>query len=609
MTKNLKILCLLTVFGIHSAYGQNDPYIFDIQNVIRYSDTTDLKFSFQEESQGLFFGEIPVFGKHQEIYPQIYNHSEDTILVIDILSTDGAVRWILEKRKPISIPPNKYLTLKGYWEKRLGNFSRPIRIKYTQNQEEQILEIKTWGVITPYEWYKGEKVNQWKGSYESGKFGKWYFLDDNNRVDKAIFYTNGESQIIYEELFGFTKLNDNFIVKFDTIPFVTQYFYKTNSKEKEIFINGRINKYYKTGQLKSILFKTSLSDSVPLYTEFYQSGSIKGKSYKDSSIWFYESGSIQSLSANGSAKFYYDSGELMKLTASVGLNNDSMPKVIEFYPNGCVKNRYFNTNHNIHYAESNCDCPVKETFGRYDTTFVFYKNCIPHQKKYSLKNKNTLHWGYALASGQFSELYLTNGNLKYYNSKDELIFSFQKNGGQIQESFIYLNKIYNNKSENVKTGIWIKMRHDTTSFSVFLANNPDANIFNYVHETYRDGELLESIYYYPNGFLASKTFVLDSTEIVLNYSESKSGIIISGERGSSEMIYENGKLIQIISPKTKWIHWKGVEHDVGQREENIPYTVERGQFKKYKIYNGYIDYHNANGVRTNTIKVVNGIKQ
>lgn len=609
MIKNLKILCLLTIFGIHSSYGQNDPYIFNLKNVIRYSDTTDLKFSFQEESQGLFFGEVPIFGKYQNIQPEISNHSKDTILVHDILSTDGAVRWVLKGRKPISIPPNKYLTLIGYWEKRLGIFSRPIRIKYTQNQEERVLEIKTWGVIAPYEWYKGERVNQWKGSFDSGKYGKWYFLDDNNRIDKAIFYANGESQIIYEKNFGFTKLKDDFAIKFDTIPFVTQYFYKTNLKEEEIFTNGRVNKYYKTGQLKSIRFKTSLSDTIPLYTEFYESGSIKGKNYKDSSIWYYESGSIKSSSTNGSAKFFYESGELMKLTASVGYNNDSVPKVIEFHTNKCIKSRYFNTDHYILYSEKKCGCLVKETFGRYDTTFVFYKNCIPHQKKYTLKNMNASYWGYAIASGQFTDLHLTNGNLQYYNSEDELIFSFQITGEQIQESFTYLNDVYNNKSENVKTGTWIRMRQDTTRFSVFLANNPDANIFNYVHETYEDGKLLETVFYYPNGFLAAKTFTIDSMSIVLNYSESKSGIVISGERDTSEMKYENGKLIKIISPKTKWISWTGVEHDVGQREENIPYTIERGQFKNYKIYNGYIDHYNANGVKTNTAKVINGIKQ
>ncbi len=591
--------------------ANNDSSRFTVRKLIQYNDSIkNYNFTFQEESQGLYWGYLPYEGKYMAIKPKIYNNSNDTIFVKSLELKDKTVSW--DGRFNVSVAPNSYYEVRGVWwsRHRLGRFSCPIVIHYTIGENSKILKIQTWGTIQPFEWVNGEKVNQWNGSVNSGKYGRWYYFAENGGINKVVYYVNNEPHIIYEDLHGFTQTSDDYPRMFDTIPFVTQYFYKTQLKQKEIFIDGKVNEYYKNGQLKSIQYKTVAFDTIPLSTYFYESGNIKGKNYSDSSIWFYESGIAQSYRKNNISKFFYETGELMRYNQIVNESNDTIPKLIELHKNGCIKTENYNKDHIIHFSENQCGCPIFEIFGGRDTTF--YDQCVPNKRRYPIPAFDSQRWGYCIDVGQFKDHHLVQGSSTYYIRGGEIQFTLTKSNNEFFEPFEYNGTNYNQYLDGRKNGLWIyKSKNDSiTKFVVYLSNNPYLNIYDFPHKIYANGNLIESIYYYPNGFLSAKVFESQQGHnIVLGYSKSDSGMVVSGKRNEDDLIYENGVLTKVVSPKTKGFERTGVEHDIRIEIKDIPYYIEEGKFKDYDLYNGTITYFNENGVKIKTVKVVNGIKK
>lgn len=121
------------------------------------------------------------------------------------------------------------------------------------------------------------------------------------------------------------------------------------------------------------------------------------------------------------------------------------------------------------------------------------------------------------------------------------------------------------------------------------------------------------ISYYPNGRVRKECYEIPSgLNVCLNYADSSEKVITSGSRGSSsELIFENQKLVEIRTKRRKYFPAAPLDdvqyYSSAEKRKDLGDCIEKGEFRNYELYNGFIYYYAENGELEITEKVSNGV--
>ena len=124
---------------------------------------------------------------------------------------------------------------------------------------------------------------------------------------------------------------------------------------------------------------------------------------------------------------------------------------------------------------------------------------------------------------------------------------------------------------------------------------------------------LRSKDYYANGRVSRECYEIPSgLNVCLNYADSSKKVITSGSRGTySELIFKNEKLVEI---RTKRVIYSPppIPLDLGHSYTSLQVAdrgdcIEKGEFRNFELYNGFIYYYAEDGALELTEKVSKGV--
>jgi hypothetical protein len=198
---------------------------------------------------------------------------------------------------------------------------------------------------------------------------------------------------------------------------------------------------------------------------------------------------------------------------------------------------------------------------------------------------------------------------------------------------IEFNKIKNEQKQGVWLASNLSMEEFVNELKRFEKNaigKPSmanrAFIFQYPWEIYEEGNLTETLHYSKYGDIAMRIKYQGLNTIVTNYEYKllldsnlvnietpqviyHNDTITYLERRNyhTVLVYENAELKQKTSPILQTIQYHSeFPASSGIEDIWIPFTIEKGEFKGLKLYQGTIEYYDMNGQLIKKAEVVDG---
>lgn len=411
--------------------------------------------------------------------------------------------------------------------------------------------------------------------------------------------------------------------------------------------------YYDSGKIKSKRISTPENDSLPIFIEYYENGLIKIEEFRESKTrkkMYDQLGRLQvTWNDEGLRTEYHTNG---KIKFKQGKDRDSTtdPFQTHYFENGCIQKEVF-ANETIFKEYDSLKCGKLVHHKVIDKTERTIKNgkVITHYQDGKMIGQTFQKYGKTKneVRGEYSAGKLTNGVVSYYSQSGELLFENKIVNGE-RDSILNQGEVQGNQinlvdTGNNKTGLWITTRMDkkplilSTDYSQTFNNTKNFDLFQYEYEsgdtiariTFNEtGGISSYLYirdkekrinankeyalsYHPNGFLKTKSYKLkNGKDVLVRYSDVKANEIVSGEKGHiGKMIFKNNKLIEIRSEKEMLEKLDSYAGGTAKETHLDDYCIEKGNFRNFELYNGFIYYHRKDGSRILTEKVVNGIIQ
>ncbi len=558
------------------------------------SDVNEYYFFLHSETeQSINWGKV---NGYQNCYALIINNTKDTLLVQRIGSRNHPLYWFLEGTgRGDLVLPNDTIRLRTKWARRHGPFTRPLTLEYrsSSNIKKQFFSIYTRG----------------------------YFIDSNQ--------IRLEQERIKQEQ---AKVRE-----------------KENRDHKDF-----LKDHFENGQLREIVNKNPEHDSIPVKISYYENGTIRLKIYKRKGIIkeaYDRSGFLKNTWDDKGIRIeYYPNGN-RKFMSGVDRYSADDPYLSFYFENGCLKKEVFLNEAIIkEYDSLHCNQMLSKTVK--DSTI--YSNSIAYYDEGKIKRiKFYPRIGYTRHVehiGTFQGYQLKEGYVNYYSTQNKLLFSSQIINGKRDN---VLTK-YEKQGDQInlfddagrKTGLWIMQKsHD--SVPIHIPSNlkeslSDARNFAWRNYIYKKGDTSAVVYihdyggiegfsylkdrelrikkglevglrYYENGYVKSKSYELkNGMSVVVNYSDTEEGQITGGRKGHrSKLIYQNNQLVEIRSlykvPPLDAVA-NASSGKIRSLQDGMS-AIEKGNFKHFELYNGFIYYYDQHESLTHTEKVVNGVIQ
>ncbi len=408
--------------------------------------------------------------------------------------------------------------------------------------------------------------------------------------------------------------------------------------------------FYPNGQIKSKKNPKSVSDSLPIYVEYYENGVVKLEEFNRIGIRkraYDQLGRIKNQWDDNYLRTEYYSNGNVKLKETKGPYTNSSTDITHYFENGCLKKEEFGNQTVIKEYDSLVCGKLTYINSKYLNGKI-----KTHHKEGEIIGQTLLPYvgGRIEVKGEFSNGILRHGVVSYYSQTGVLLFE---------------NKIANAKRDNIlseseeqgrqinlldvkgrKTGLWITDKVTkqpiTLTNDYYSASFYDTKSFDFYQYEYINGDTAAQVLfhdyggisnylyikekeerinsnkefakvYYTNGYIAFMSYQLKNGMLVgIKYSEEKENLIVSGKKGHcGEMIFKNNKLIEIHSVKPELPKMDNVSNESSYSNQLSlqDSCVEKGQFKHFELYNGTIYYYKKGGKLIQTEKVVNGIIQ
>lgn len=557
-----------------------------------YSEKIDYYFYLKSETkQSINWGNI--YG-YEKCRAHVINNSGDSILIHRIGSRNHPLYWFLDGMEPSRlVMPNDTIHLYAKWARRHGPFNRSITLQYRSSSN---LDMQYFSVSTKGQFIDSLEIRHQEEALERVQKEKGKKKDEDNlkiRVEK-------------EQLRQATNKNR----AEDSIPVKIRYYEDGTVRFKEYNRKGIIKEEFdQSGYLKRTW------DDEGIHTEYYPNGNRK-----------YRSGKDRFSAEEPYVSYFFQNGCLQKevfLNASIIKEYDSLQCNQLF--SKTIKDSSINNNRIIYYDNGKI------------TRIKFFP-----QIGYSQ---------YAEHTGIFQAYQLTDGYVNYYSSRKKLLFSSQVIDGE-RDHVLTKNEKQGNQinlfdTSGRKTGLWITQKSNDalpiqipTNLKESIGDFRDAAWKNYIYE---EGDTLNMVYlhdyggirayvyledkekriqqgdeigifYHENGFLKSKSYELrNGLSASINYSEEIENQIIGGRKGNwSKLIFENKQLAEIRSLyEVAQLDVLDVNTSIERPKDlqNGMSVVEKGNFKHFELYNGFIYYYDENENLTLTEKVLNGVIQ
>jgi hypothetical protein len=238
------------------------------------------------------------------------------------------------------------------------------------------------------------------------------------------------------------------------------------------------------------------------------------------------------------------------------------------------------------------------------------------------------------------------------NKRKNLTYTFQKLNNQYLTEFTFrrfaetsnlkyhdsifvieFNRIKNEQKQGVWLAINLSMEEFVSELKRFeklaLGKPSMANrefIFQYPWEIYEEGNLTETQYYSRNGDIVLRIKYQGLNTIVTNYEYKlllDSNLVnietpqviyhndtityLNRRNYHTVLVYENAELKQKTSPILQTIQYHSeFPASSGIEDIWIPFTIEKGEFRELKLYNGTIEYYDKNAKLIKIASVVDG---
>lgn len=554
---------------------------------VRYSPQQSVYYFYWNSNTNRAFYWDTIYGKERcSLF--IINNSSDTLLIERLHNNSTEpVYWELSPSKRMCNPGDT-LVIKSRISRRHGPFSRQLQIQYHSSSN---LNAQTW-----YLPYKG-------------------FFSDNRVLEQM------QEAKRLKELEELKKANSNFT-------------------------------YYPGGQIKSKKNPKPENDSLPIYTEYYENGLLKFEEFNRKGIQkkaYDQKGKIKNEWDNeGLRTEYYSNGKVKYKEADERFSTTN-PFRVYYYENGCLKRQEF-ANQTIIKEYDSLKCGKLLHHKRIETLEGRSPNgkVITHYKEGNIVGQTFEHHGKTRneVKGEYLNGELVNGLVSYYSStgvllfqnkivnsiRDHILSESEKQGQQI--NLLDVN--------GKKTGLWITDK--ATKQAIVLSNDfsltyDDTKSFDddqyeyasgdtFARVTFHDyGGIRHYLYmkdkqkrsnsnqeyalsFYPNGQIAAKSYQLkNGMQVSVNYSEDK--VIRNGRRGDcGEMTFKDNTLVEIRSEREiEQLDDVAWESSSGNQKHLEDYCIEKGQFKHFELYNGFVYYYRKDGTLKQKEQVVNGIIQ
>ncbi|PHR47296.1 MAG: hypothetical protein COA32_07695 [Fluviicola sp.] len=558
------------------------------------SDVAEYYFYLESQTeQSINWGEV---NGYQVCYALIINNTEDSLLIQRVGSRNHPLYWFLEgTSRSELVLPNDTIRLRTKWARRHGPFTRPLTLEYrsSSNMNKQFFSVYTRG----------------------------YFIDSNQ--------IRLEQEKIQQEQAKVREIE--------------------NRKRKDF-----LKDHFENGQLREIVNKNPEHDSIPIRTTYYDDGTVRLKVYRRKGIVkeaYDRSGYLKnSWDDKGVRTEYYPNGN-RKFMSGVDRYSTEEPYLSFYFENGCLKKEVF-LNESIikEYDSLHCNQLIAKTIK--DST-IFSNSVAYYEDGKISRIKFYLIVGYTQYVehiGTFEGYQLTDGYVNYYSTQNKLLFTSQIIDGKRDNVLTRYEKQGNQinlfDESGRKTGLWV-MQKSNDSIPIHIPSNlkkslRDARNFAWRNYIYKKGDTSAVVYlhdyggiegygylidremrikkgleiglrYHEDGYLKSKGYELkNGLSVVVNYSDENEGEIIGGRKGhSSKLIYKKNQLVEIRSLH-KVTQLDAVATTSSGKARNLQdgmSVVEKGSFKHFELYNGFIYYYDQHESLTHTEKVVNGVIQ
>jgi|GEM_PF-5359510 len=556
------------------------------------SDQIDYYFYLKSDTkQSINWGKI--YG-YEKCNAHVINNSADSILIHRVGSRNHPLYWFLDGMEPSRlVMPNDTIHLYAKWARRHGPFNRSITLQYRSSSN---LNMQYFSVST-----KGQFIDSLELS----------------RQEEALERVQKE---------------------------------KAKRKREE-----HLKIQLKKEQSRQAIYKNGAEDSIPVKIRFYEDGTVRFKEYKRNGIIkeeFDQSGYLKKTwDDEGILTEYYPNGN-RKYKSGKERFSTEVPYVSYYFQNGCLQKEVFlNATIIKEYDSVECNQLITKTVKDstiYKSRIVYYDNGEITRIKFF---PQIGYSQYAEHTGTFQDDQLVDGYVNYYSSRKKLLFSSQIIDGK-RDNVLTQNEKQGNQInlidlEGRKTGLWITQKSNETeairipsnlkeslsdfrkvAWKNYIYNKGDTVNMVYLHDYggirgyfyLKDKEMRIQqgdeigIFYHENGFLKSKSYELrNGLSASINYSEEIENQIIGGRKGNwSKLIFKNKQLAEIRSLyEVAQLDVLDVNTSIERPKDlqNGMSVVEKGNFKHFELYNGFIYYYDENENLTLTEKVVNGIIQ
>ncbi|PKR81895.1 hypothetical protein CW751_00740 [Brumimicrobium salinarum] len=555
-------------------------------------DRVDYYFYLKSDTaQSISFGKI--YG-YEKCRAHVINNSADSILIHRVGSRNHPLYWFLDGMEPSRlVMPNDTIHLYAKWARRHGPFNRSITLQYRSGSN---LNMQYFSVST-----KGQFIDSLELS----------------RQEEAL-------ERVQEE--------------------------KAKRKREE-----HLKIQLEKEQSRQAIYKNGAEDSIPVKIRFYEDGTVRFKEYKRNGIIkeeFDQSGYLKKTwDDEGILTEYYPNGN-RKYKSGKERFSTEVPYVSYYFQNGCLQKEVFlNASIIKEYDSLQCNQLLSKTIK--DSTInnsriIYYDNGEITRIKFF---PQIGYSQYAEHTGTFQGYQLKDGFVNYYSSRKRLLFSSQIIDGK-RDNVLTKNEKQGNQInlidlEGRKTGLWITQKSNETE-AIHIPSNLKESISDFravawKNYIYDKGDTVNMVYlhdyggirgyfylkdkekriqqgdeigifYHENGFLKSKSYELrNGLSASINYSEEIENQIIGGRKGNwSKLIFKNKQLAEIRSLyKVAQLDVLDVNTSIERPKDlqNGMSVVEKGNFKHFELYNGFIYYYDENENLTLTEKVVNGVIQ
>jgi TonB family protein len=429
------------------------------------------------------------------------------------------------------------------------------------------------------------------------------------------------------------------------------------AKLREIEKNKRkdyLKNHFKNGQLKEIVNKNPEHDSIPVKTSYYEDGTVRLYVYKRKGIVkeaYDRSGHLKNTWDDQGIRTEYHPNGNRKFRSGVDRYSAENPYLSFYFENGCLKKEVFLNEAIIkEYDSLKCNQLIAKTIKDstiFNNSIAYYEggkiSCIkffPHMGS----SQHVEH------TGTFQGYKLTDGYVNYYSTRNKLLFSSQIIHGK-RDNVLTRNEKQGDQinlfdDEGRKTGLWV-MQKSNDSVPIRISSNLKESLSdlrdvawrNYIYDKgdtttmvyFHDyGEVKGYVYlqdremrikqgrevgigYHENGYLKSKRYELkNGLSVLVNYSEENENEIVGGTKGHrSVLIYKKNQLVEIKSlykappPVADAAKSNGKARNL----QDGMSAVEKGNFKHFELYNGFMYYYDQHENLSHTEKVVNGVIQ